>query len=470
MRITIFGTGYVGLVTGTCLADAGHEVMCMDVDSDKIAGLENGIVPIYEPGLEALIKQNVAEERLLFTTDPAVAANFGTLQFIAVGTPPDEDGSADLKYVLSVADTIATHMQEYKLVIDKSTVPVGTADRVTDAISRRLQQRDVDIPFDVCSNPEFLKEGSAVEDFSQGARIIIGCDSPRVEPLMRECYAPYNRRQEKLMFMDIRSAELTKYAANAMLATKISFMNEVSNLAERLGADVENVRRGIGSDPRIGYSFIYPGCGYGGSCFPKDVQALARTASGVGYEAELLNAVEAVNYRQKASLYTKLSQALDGDLQGKTIAVWGLAFKPNTDDMREAPSRELMEAVWAAGGKIRAYDPEAMKECQRIYGERDDLVLTKRRDNTLEGADALVICTEWKAFRTVDFRRLREQLTTPAIIDGRNLFNPESVRAAGLLYFAVGRADSLRISQPTEAPAPLASQAERSGPGIAYTL
>ena len=421
--------------------------MCMDVDSDKIAGLENGIVPIYEPGLEALIKQNVAEERLLFTTDPAVAANFGTLQFIAVGTPPDEDGSADLKYVLSVADTIATHMQEYKLVIDKSTVPVGTADRVTDAISRRLQQRDVDIPFDVCSNPEFLKEGSAVEDFSQGARIIIGCDSPRVEPLMRECYAPYNRRQEKLMFMDIRSAELTKYAANAMLATKISFMNEISNLAERLGADIEEVRRGIGSDPRIGYHFIYPGCGYGGSCFPKDVQALARTASQVGYDAELLTAVESVNKRQKVTLFDKLSRAFDGDLKGKTIAVWGLAFKPNTDDMRDAPSRTLMEALWAAGATVQAYDPEAMKECRRIYGERDDLVLVADRQQAVKGADALVVCTEWKEFRTLDGEWLKAQLGFPVVVDGRNLFEPAAMKAAGLMYYAVGRGDSMRRVQ-----------------------
>lgn len=443
MRITIFGTGYVGLVTGTCLADAGHEVMCMDVDHDKISGLKNGVVPIYEPGLEALIKQNVAEERLLFTTDPAEAVNFGTLQFIAVGTPPDEDGSADLKYVLSVADTIATHMQAYKLVIDKSTVPVGTADRVSGAIARRLRQRNVDIPFDVCSNPEFLKEGSAVEDFSQGARIVVGCDSPRVEPLMRECYAPYNRRQEKLMFMDIRSAELTKYAANAMLATKISFMNEISNLAERLGADIENVRRGIGSDPRIGYSFIYPGCGYGGSCFPKDVQALERIARGVDYEARILAAVEAVNNRQKRTLFDKLSTAFDGDLNGRNIAVWGLAFKPNTDDMREAPSRTLMEAVWDAGGRVTAYDPEAMGEARRIYGERAGFTLVEDRNLALEGADALVICTEWKEFRVIDFNDLKAALTTPVLVDGRNLFDPATAKAAGVLYYAVGRGHSV---------------------------
>ncbi|GAB2797044.1 UDP-glucose/GDP-mannose dehydrogenase family protein [Halomonas shantousis] len=446
MRVTIFGTGYVGLVTGTCLADAGHEVMCVDVDEDKIARIKQGEIPIYEPGLEPLVKRNVAEERLFFTTDAAEAVAFGTVQFIAVGTPPDEDGSADLKYVLAVARTIAEHMQDYKLVIDKSTVPVGTADKVSDAIREVLQSRGSDLEYDVCSNPEFLKEGSAVKDFAEGARIIVGTDSERVKMLMRECYAPYNRRQEKLMFMDVRSAELTKYAANAMLATKISFMNEVSNLAERLGADVDQVRRGIGSDPRIGYEFIYPGCGYGGSCFPKDVQALSRTAGQIGYDAELLNAVEAVNHRQKATLFGKLSQAFDGDLKGKTIAVWGLSFKPNTDDMREAPSRTLMEALWAAGAKVQAYDPEAMRECRRIYGERDDLTLCESRNATINGADALVICTEWKAFRTVDFAWLKSQLAMPVIVDGRNLFEPHSVKAAGLLYYGVGRGDSLRMA------------------------
>ncbi|WP_016855032.1 UDP-glucose dehydrogenase family protein [Halomonas smyrnensis] len=443
MKITIFGTGYVGLVTGTCLADVGHDVLCMDVDADKIARLEAGEIPIFEPGLEEMVKANVAEGRLRFTTDPETAVAFGTLQFIAVGTPPDEDGSADLKYVLAVAETIGRHMTEEKVIVDKSTVPVGTADRVRAAVASVLDERGEAIDFEVCSNPEFLKEGAAIEDFTHGARIIVGTESERVKTLMRECYAPYIRLQEKLMFMDVRAAELTKYAANAMLATKISFMNEIANLAERLGADVEQVRRGIGSDPRIGYQFIYPGCGYGGSCFPKDVQALARTAGEVDYSAELLGAVEAVNRRQKQTLFAKLSRAFDGDLSGKTIALWGLAFKPNTDDMRDAPSRTLMEALWAAGASVRAYDPEAMEECRRLYGERDDLSLVSDRAEAVEGADALVICTEWKSFRSVDFAWLKSQLSLPVVVDGRNLFDPEALKAAGLLYYAVGRGESV---------------------------
>ncbi|WP_288387878.1 UDP-glucose/GDP-mannose dehydrogenase family protein, partial [uncultured Cobetia sp.] len=338
MKITVFGTGYVGLVTGTCLADVGHDVICMDVDAAKIDGLKQGEIPIFEPGLESMVLRNVEAGRLNFTTDARQAVEHGVLQFIAVGTPPDEDGSADLKYVLAVAGTIGEHMNDYKVIIDKSTVPVGTADRVKARVKDVLKDRGASVDFDVCSNPEFLKEGAALDDFTRGARIVVGTDSEAVRERMRECYAPYNRNHEKLMFMDVRAAELTKYAANAMLATKISFMNEISNLAERLGADIEEVRRGIGSDPRIGYHFIYPGCGYGGSCFPKDVQALARTASQVGYDAELLTAVESVNKRQKVTLFDKLSRAFDGDLKGKTIAVWGLAFKPNTDDMRDAPS------------------------------------------------------------------------------------------------------------------------------------
>jgi UDPglucose 6-dehydrogenase len=444
MHITVFGTGYVGLVTGACLADAGHQVICVDVDEAKIEGLKQGIIPIYEPGLEPIVLHNHAEGRLHFTTDAAEGVAFGELQFIAVGTPPDEDGSADLKYVLAVARTIAEHMQDHKIIIDKSTVPVGTADRVRAEVAAVLAQRGAALSFDVCSNPEFLKEGAAIEDFTRGARIVVGTDSAHVEQRMRECYAPYNRNHEKLIFMDIRSAELTKYAANAMLATKISFMNEIANLAERLGADIEQVRQGIGSDPRIGYHFIYPGCGYGGSCFPKDVQALARTAQQVGYQAQLLDAVEAVNTRQKSVLFQKLSQAFDGNLAGRTIAVWGLAFKPNTDDMREAPSRTLMESLWAAGARVQAFDPEAMEETRRIYGEREDLTLVAHRDDALSDADALVICTEWKQFRTVDFDWLRRQLKQPVVVDGRNLYEPEQVRAAGLLYFAIGRADSLK--------------------------
>lgn len=444
MKITIFGTGYVGLVTGACFADAGHEVTCVDVDQAKIEGLKNGIIPIYEPGLEQIVKENHRDGRLHFTNDAAEAVDFGELQFIAVGTPPDEDGSADLRYVLTVARTIAEHMDSPKIVVDKSTVPVGTADKVSAAIAEVLASRSSDIPYEVCSNPEFLKEGSAIEDFTKGARIVVGTQSDWVIHRMRECYAPYNRNHEKLMFMDLRSAELTKYAANAMLATKISFMNELSNLAERLGADIESVRKGIGSDPRIGYHFIYPGCGYGGSCFPKDVQALAKTAAEVNYDAELLKAVESVNLRQKTTLFTKLNNAFDGDLKGLTIAVWGLSFKPNTDDMREAPSRTLMESIWAAGGKVKAFDPEAMEETHRIYGDRDDLTLVDDREVAVEGADALVICTEWKNFRAVDFTWLKEQLGSPVVVDGRNLYEPEQVREAGLMYFAVGRGNSLK--------------------------
>lgn len=449
MKITVFGTGYVGLVTGACLADVGHDVVCVDIDQNKIDRLVQGEIPIYEPGLESMVLRNVEAQRLRFTVDAEMAVAHGVLQFIAVGTPPDEDGSADLQYVLAVAATIGQYMNAYKVVIDKSTVPVGTADKVHDRIAGILAERAIELSFDVCSNPEFLKEGSALEDFTRGARIVVGTDSDRVSDLMRECYAPYNRNREKLMFMSVRAAELTKYAANAMLATKISFMNEIANLAERLGADIEDVRRGIGSDPRIGYHFIYPGCGYGGSCFPKDVQALARTASKVGYEAELLQAVEAVNKRQKSTLFEKLSHALGGELEGKTIAVWGLAFKPETDDMRDAPSRTLMEALWAHGATVQAYDPEAMKECRRIYGERDDLVLVADRIQAVKRADALVVCTEWKEFRTLDAEWIRAQLTFPIVVDGRNLFDPEAMSAAGVDYYAVGRGKTLVSSTET---------------------
>lgn len=440
MHISVFGTGYVGLVAGACLADVGHQVTCMDVNAERIAQLNAGDVPIFEPGLSTIVTHNVAAGRLRFTTDAAQAVAEGELLFIAVGTPPDEDGSADLRYVLEVARTIGQHMDSYKLVIDKSTVPVGTAEKVHAAISEVLEQRGVSHAFDVCSNPEFMKEGAAIEDFTRGARIIVGTESERVKARMQECYAPYNRNHEKLMFMSVRAAELTKYAANAMLATKISFMNEIANLAERLEVDVEDVRRGIGSDPRIGYHFIYPGCGYGGSCFPKDVQALERAARQLGYTPELLSAVEAVNLRQKQTLFTKLKDNL-GNLSGKTIAVWGLAFKPNTDDMREAPSRTLMEALWQAGAKVQAFDPEAMAECRRIYGERDDLMLAGDRIQAVKGADALVICTEWKEFRSVDFTWLAEQLADNVVIDGRNLYTPDAVEEAGLRYIGVGRSN-----------------------------
>lgn len=438
MQISVFGSGYVGLVAGACLADVGHQVTCMDIDADRIARLSLGDVPIFEPGLSHLVAHNVDAGRLSFTTDTAHAVTASEVLFIAVGTPPDEDGSANLQYVLSVAESIGQHMQGYKLVVDKSTVPVGTAERVDETIRYTLAQRNVQLPFDVCSNPEFMKEGAAIDDFTRGARIIVGTNSERVKERMQACYAPYNRNHDKLMFMSVRAAELTKYAANAMLATKISFMNEMANLAERLDVDIEDVRRGIGSDPRIGYHFIYPGCGYGGSCFPKDVHALEKAALQLGYVPELLRAVEAVNQRQKQTLFTKLQEAL-GYLEGKVVAVWGLAFKPGTDDMREAPSRALMEALWAAGARVQAFDPEAMRECRRIYGERDDLMLAGDRIQAVKGADALVICTEWKEFRTVDFAWLAEQLANKLVVDGRNLYPPQALHTAGLRYVAVGR-------------------------------
>ncbi|WP_417548276.1 UDP-glucose dehydrogenase family protein [Marinobacter segnicrescens] len=439
MKITIFGTGYVGLVTGACLADSGHDVLCMDVDQGKIERLKNGQIPIYEPGLEPIVRHNADAGRLKFTTDTAEAVAHGLLQFIAVGTPPDEDGSADLQYVLAVARSIGKHMDDYKVVVDKSTVPVGTADKVRDAVRLELDHRNLELDFDVVSNPEFLKEGAAVNDFMKPDRIIVGTSSDRAEEVLREVYYPFNRNHDRMIFMDIRSAELTKYAANAMLATKISFMNEIANLAERLGADIENVRRGIGSDPRIGYHFIYPGCGYGGSCFPKDVQALARTANGCGYESTLLNAVETVNYAQKHVLFDKVSHYFQGDLANKTIAVWGLSFKPNTDDMREAPSRTLMESLWQAGARVQAFDPEAMEETQRIYGDRDDLQLCGTKEQALRGADALVICTEWKEFRSPDFEGIAKALSEPVVIDGRNMYEPQMLDRHGLVYYAIGR-------------------------------
>ncbi|RMG55123.1 MAG: UDP-glucose/GDP-mannose dehydrogenase family protein [Gammaproteobacteria bacterium] len=439
MDITIYGSGYVGLVTGACLAQVGNHVLCVDIDPDKIARLKRGEVPIYEPGLDELIQANMQAGRLDFTLDAAEGVAHGLFQFIAVGTPPDEDGSADLSHVLTVADTIARHMKDYRIIVDKSTVPVGTADRVRDTVSKRLQERGLDIDFDVVSNPEFLKEGAAIDDFMKPDRIVIGTDNPRTTELMRALYAPFNRNHDRLISMDIRSAELTKYAANALLATKISFMNELANLAERLGADIESVRVGIGSDPRIGYHFIYPGCGYGGSCFPKDVQALERTANEVGYQAELLQAVERVNHRQKQRLFEKIQSHFGADLAGRTIALWGLAFKPNTDDMREAPSRVLMEQLWQAGARVRAYDPVAMDECRRIYGERDDLELVDSAEAALEGADALAIVTEWQEFRSPDLDMMRTRLSSPVIFDGRNLYDPERMAREGFRYHAIGR-------------------------------
>lgn len=439
MRVSIFGTGYVGLVTGACLAHSGHNVTCVDVDQKKVERLINGEIPIFEPGLEAIVKGGVKEQRLQFTTDAKQAIEFAEVIFIAVGTPPDEDGAADLKYVLQVAESVGTHITEYRLVINKSTVPVGSADRVKNKIAEVLKSRGANIAFDVASNPEFLKEGAAVNDFLKPDRIIVGCESERVEKLMRELYSPFNRNHDKLMFMDVRSAELTKYAANAMLATKISFMNEISRVAEKLGADIELVRKGIGSDPRIGYQFIYPGCGYGGSCFPKDVKALVRTAHGVGEAAPLLSAVEDVNDSQKMVLMQKLQQHFGDNLTGKTIAIWGLAFKPNTDDMREAPSRVLMEQLWAQGAKVRAYDPEAMEETARIYGERDDLFFADNAYNALEQADALVVCTEWQAFRSPDWKQVGEKLRQKVVFDGRNLYQASWLVERGFDYYSIGR-------------------------------
>ncbi|NKN32173.1 UDP-glucose dehydrogenase family protein [Marichromatium bheemlicum] len=440
MEVTIFGSGYVGLVTGACLAEVGNDVLCIDVDPDKIDLLNSGGVPIYEPGLDELIRNNREAGRLHFSTDAEAGVKHGLFQFIAVGTPPDEDGSADLQYVLSVARTIGQHMDGYRILVDKSTVPVGTADKVADTVRAALSERGRSADFDVVSNPEFLKEGAAIEDFMRPDRIIVGTDNPRTAELLRALYAPFNRSRDRLMVMDVRSAELTKYAANAMLATKISFMNELSNIAETVGADIEKVRVGIGSDPRIGYQFIYPGCGYGGSCFPKDVRALERTARGLGYEPQLLQAVEAVNFRQKELLFDKLKAQFDGDLAGRTIALWGLAFKPNTDDMREASSRVLMESLWAAGAKVQAFDPVAADEAQRIYGERPDLLLAEDANAALVGADALVIVTEWAQFRSPNFRLIRDTLTRPLLLDGRNILDPQQVTAAGLTYLSIGRA------------------------------
>lgn len=439
MKITIFGTGYVGLVTGACLADVGHDVLCMDVDQAKIAKLKNGHIPIYEPGLDSIVKHTVEAGRLSFTTDTAQAVQHGVLQFIAVGTPPDEDGSADLQYVTAVARSIGEHMDGYKVVVDKSTVPVGTGDKVKAAVRGELDRRGLELEFDVVSNPEFLKEGAAINDFMKPDRIVVGTDSDKAADMLREVYYPFNRSHDRMIFMDIRSAELTKYAANSMLATKISFMNEIANLAERLGADIEAVRRGIGSDPRIGYHFIYPGCGYGGSCFPKDVQALARTARDCDYDARLLNAVEAVNYAQKHVLYDKISHYFNGNLQGKVVALWGLAFKPNTDDMREASSRTLMEDLWKAGASVQAFDPEAMEETQRLYAEQSGLSLCGTKEQALKGADVLAICTEWKEFRSPDFGGIASALRESVVFDGRNLYEPDMLARHGLIYYAIGR-------------------------------
>ena len=444
MRISIFGTGYVGLVTGTCLAEVGHDVICVDIDQAKVEGLNRGEVSIFEPGLPPMVRANHAAGRLQFTTNAAEAIAHGEVIFIAVGTPPDEDGSADLQYVLAVATTIGEHLETPTLVVDKSTVPVGTADKVQATIAAELKARGAQVDFEVVSNPEFLKEGDAVNDFMRPDRIIIGTGDVEAAEKMRRLYAPFVRSRDRFVVMDVRSAELTKYAANAMLATKISFMNEIANIAERVGADVEMVRQGIGSDPRIGWQFIYPGAGYGGSCFPKDVQALARTAHQHGFEPRLLDAVEAVNERQKSHLFELIQRHYNGSLAGKTFALWGLAFKPNTDDMRAAPSRRLLEQLWAAGVKVQAFDPEAASETRRIFGEREDLLLCDSEYAALAGADALVVVTEWKQFRSPDFSRLCRELADAAIFDGRNLYQPDEVEAAGIAYYGIGRGRSIR--------------------------
>ncbi len=439
MKLTVHGAGYVGLVTGACMAEVGNHVVCVDVDEDKVNRLRQGEIPIYEPGLEAIVQRNFAAGRLSFTSDVAAGIRHGLFQFIAVGTPPDEDGSADLKHVLAVAKNIGNVIDDYTVIIDKSTVPVGTADRVREVVSECLTARGSQVKFDVVSNPEFLKEGAAVGDFMKPDRVIVGTDSQRATELLQQLYEPFSRNHDKLIVMDVRSAELTKYAANGLLATKISFMNELSNLAELYGADIEKVRIGIGSDPRIGYSFIYPGCGYGGSCFPKDVTALSRSAEEVGYHAELAQAVENVNSRQKQVLVRKLLDHFKGDLKGKTVALWGLAFKPNTDDMREAPSRTVIDAVREAGGRIRAYDPQAMDEAKRIYRDCEGIEFVANSEAALSGADALVIVTEWQEFRSPDFDLIKENLSSPVIFDGRNIYDPRVMAKLGVSYYSIGR-------------------------------
>jgi len=441
MKISIVGTGYVGLVTGSCFADVGNQVLCVDKDQSKIDSLLGGEVPIYEPGLERLVKANLEQERLSFTTDIAEAVEHAQLILIAVGTPPGEDGSADLSHVLEVAKSIGQNLSEFRVVVTKSTVPVGTAEKVRKEIQAELDSRGVDIEFSVASNPEFLKEGAAIEDFMKPDRIVVGADDERAVELMRSLYAPFNRNHERLIVMDIPSAELTKYAANAMLATKISFMNELSNLAERLDADIELVRQGIGSDPRIGYHFIYPGCGYGGSCFPKDVQALHRTAGQHGYDARILEAVEAVNQDQKSVVLNKVDAHMGADLNGKEFALWGLAFKPNTDDMREAPSRVIIDGLIARGAKVRAYDPVAIEEASHLYADNPSIRFCDDLYAAADGADALILVTEWKAFRSPDFERLKQCLNEFVIFDGRNIYEPAVLEKIGFKYYGIGRSN-----------------------------
>jgi UDPglucose 6-dehydrogenase len=439
VKITIIGTGYVGLVSGACLAELGNDVLCLDVDKKKIELLNSGGIPIHEPGLESLVKHNAQASRLHFTTDIEQSVHHGTVQFIAVGTPPDEDGSADLRHVVNAARSIGRHMRDYKVVVDKSTVPVGTADRVRQAIREELKARAVEVPYSVVSNPEFLKEGAAVEDFMKPDRVVIGADDERATQIMRALYAPFQRNHERMLVMDVRSAELTKYAANAMLATRISFMNELANLAEKLGADIEQVRQGIGSDPRIGYHFLYAGCGYGGSCFPKDVKALQWTGAQEGLSLRILKAVEEANEAQKHRLVEKLTARLGERLDGRRFALWGLAFKPNTDDMREAPSRVVIQEILGRGATVCAYDPVAMSEAQHIFSDEPRVSYAAAPLSALDGADGLIIVTEWKEFRSPDFGAIKQRLKHPLVFDGRNLYDPAVVKEAGLEYFSIGR-------------------------------
>ena len=440
MKVTIFGSGYVGLVTGACLAEVGNDVLCVDVNAERIEKLKRSEIPLYEPGLDSLLRRNEQAGRLRFTTDAAAGVAHGLFQMICVGTPPGEDGSADLSFVMTVARTVGEHMTEYRVIVDKSTVPVGTADRVREIVRGALAERGVECEFDVVSNPEFLKEGAAVSDFMKPDRIVVGSDSPRATELLASLHAPFNRNHDRIVAMDIRSAELTKYAANALLATKISFMNEMASLAELLGADIEHVRVGIGADPRIGYQYIYPGCGYGGSCFPKDVRALENTAREVGYTAELLRAVDGINARQRKVIFQKIARHFP-QLAGRTFAVWGLSFKPNTDDMREAPSRDVIEALWEAGAKVQVHDPEAMTEARHLYGARADLALCDSPMAAVEGADALILMTEWNVFRSPDFPAIRAALKTPVVFDGRNLYDPKTMAREGFTYYAIGRGE-----------------------------
>ena len=439
MKITIFGSGYVGLVTGACFAEVGNDVLCVDIDQKKIDRLNEGQIPIHEPGLDEIVAENIREGRLRFTSDLREGVDFGLYQFIAVGTPPDEDGSADLRHVLSVAESIGTFMKEYRIVINKSTVPVGTADLVREKISTVLAERKADIDFDVVSNPEFLKEGDAVNDFMKPERIVVGVDNPRTRELLRFLYSPFNRSHERFIAMDVRSAELTKYAANAMLATKISFMNEIANIADRVGADVEAVRKGIGSDSRIGFSFIYPGIGYGGSCFPKDVQALERTAHKHGYHSRILQAVEAVNHDQKSCMVRKIRGHFADDIEGRVFAIWGLSFKPNTDDMREAPSRRVIDELLSGGARVRVYDPVAMDEVRRIYGECDEIFYASTPEDAIKSSNALVVLTEWLVFRSPDFDMIKRDLSHPVVFDGRNIYSPDFMEQSGFTYYSIGR-------------------------------